>query len=90
MLTVRVKTVYVEPEQKNAKQNNWTWLEELLIIREYQSFLEEGKRVVGVASVACSVVSRCSRPIFIIFGILQEYCRKLPVLPDTFMYSIFS
>ena len=40
-----------------AEERNWTWLEGLLTIREYQNFLEEGKLVVGVASVAC-VVSR--------------------------------
>ena len=47
----------VEAEQKNAKQNNRSWLEGLLTVREYQNFLEEGKLVVGVASIAC-VVSR--------------------------------
>lgn len=73
MATVCVRTVRVEAEQKNAKQNNRTWLEGL----------EEGKLVVGVASVACVMSSRC--PIFMIFGIFQEYCRRLLVLPDTFM-----
>ena len=52
------------------------------------SRLEEGKLVAGVASVAC-IVSRCY-PIFMIFGVLQEYCRRLLVLPDTFMYTTFS
>ena len=33
----------VEAEQKNAKQNNLSWLEGLLTVREYQKFLEEGK-----------------------------------------------
>ena len=89
MATVRLRTVCVEAEQKNAKQNNWTWrLEGLLTIREYQNLLEEGKLVVGVASVVCVVSRRC--PIFMIFGILQEYCRRLLVLPDTFMYITFS
>ena len=83
-----MRTVCVEAEQKNAKQNNRSWLEGLLTVREYQNFLEEGKLVVGVASVACVVSRRC--PIFMIFGILQEYCRKLQVLPDTFMYTTFS
>ena len=82
-----MRTVCVEAEQKNAKQNNRSWLEGLLTVREYQNFLE-GKLVVGVASVACVVSHRC--PIFMIFGILQEYCRKLQVLPDTFMYTTFS
>ena len=54
---MRVRTVCVEAEQKNAKQNNQTWLEGLLTIREYQNILEEGKLVVG-DSVVC-VVSRC-------------------------------
>ena len=77
MMTVRMRTVCVEAEQKNAKQNNRTWLEGLLTVREYQNFLEVGKLVVGVASVACVMSSRC--PIFMIFGMLQEYCRRLPV-----------
>ena len=85
MLTVRVRTVYVEVEQKNTEQNNQTWLEGLLTVREYQNFLKEGKLVVGVMCV----VSRCC-PIFVVFGILQEYCRKLLVLPDTSMYTTFS
>ena len=80
MMTVRMRTVCVEAEQKNAKQNNRSWLEGLLTVRECQNFLEE-----GVASVACVVSSRC--PIFMIFGILQEYCRRLLVLPDTLMYT---
>ena len=88
MLTVRVRTVYVEVEQKNTEQNNQTWLEGLFTVREYQNFLKEGKLVVGVASVMC-VVSRCC-PIFVVFGILQEYCRKLLVLPYTSMYTTFS
>ena len=48
----------------------------------------KGKFVVGVASVACVVSRRC--PIFMVFGILQEYCRMLQVLPNTFMYTTFS
>ena len=88
MATVRMRTVCVEAEQKNAKQNNRTWLEGLLTVRECQNFLEEGELVVGVASVVCVMSSRC--PIFMIFGILQEYCRRLLVLPDTFMYTTFS
>ena len=54
MATVRMKTICVEAEQKNAKQNNRTWLEGLLTIRKCQNFLE-GELVVGVASVACVV-----------------------------------
>ena len=86
--TVHMRSVCVEAEQKNTKQNNQSWLERLLTVREYQNFLEEGKLVVGVASVACVVSRHC--PIFMIFGILQEYCRRLLVLPDTFMYTTFS
>ena len=63
MVTVGTRTVCVKAEQKNTKQNNRTWLERLLTVRECQNFLEEGKLVVvDVASVAC-VVSRCC-PIF--------------------------
>ena len=62
-------TVCVEAEQKDTKQNNWTWLERLLTVREYQNFLEEGKLAVGGASVACVVSCRC--PI-LDFGVLQE------------------
>ena len=69
-------------------QNNRTRLQGLLTIREYQNVKEEGKLVVGAASVAC-VVSHCCRN-FMILGILQEYCRRLLVLPDTFMYTTFS
>ena len=47
-----------------------------------------GKLVVGLASVAYVASHHC--PIFMIFGILQEYCRRLLVLPDTFMYTTFS
>ena len=82
-----MRTVCVKAEQKNAKQNNWSWLEGLLTVGEYQNFLEEGK-LVGVASVACVVSRRC--PLFMLFGILQEYCRRLLVLPDTFMYTMLS
>ena len=50
--------------------------------------MEEGKLVVGVASVACVMSRRC--PMFMIFGIMQEYCKRLLVLPDTFMYTTLS
>ena len=83
----RVRENCVEAEQKNAKQNNRTWLEGLLTIRDYQNFLEGGKHVVGVASVPC-VVSR-HYLISMVFGIMQEYGRRLLVLPDTSMYSTF-
>ena len=86
MQTVRVITVCVEVEQKNSKQNNRTWLEGLLMIREYQNFLEEDKLVVGVASVACVMSHGC--PILMIFGVMQKYCRRLLVLPDISMYTI--
>ena len=54
-----MRTVCVEVEQKNAKQNNQSWLEGLLTVRECQNFLKEGKLVVGVASVACVASCRC-------------------------------
>ena len=85
MPTVHLRIVCVEAEQKNAKRNNRTWLEGLLTVREYQ---DEGKLVVGVSSVEC-VVSH-NYPIFTIFGIMQEYCRRLLVPPDTSMYTTFS
>ena len=88
MPTLRVRTVCVEAEQKNTKLNIRTWLEGLLTIRDYQNFLEEGKLVVGGASVACVVSHRY--PIFVIFGIMQEYCKRLLVHPDTSMYTTFS
>ena len=56
---MHVRTVCVEAEQKNAKQNDWTWLDGLLA-KEYQNFLEGG------ASVAC-VMSHCY-PIFTTAG----------------------
>ena len=83
-----MRTVCVKQEQKNAKQNNWSWLEGMLTVREYQNFPEEGKLVVGVASLVGVVSYHC--PIFTIFGILQKYCRRLQVLPDTFMYTTLS
>ena len=86
--TVRVRTVCVDAEQKNTKLNNRTWLTGLLTIREHQNFLEEGKSIVGGASVAC-IVSHCC-PIFMVFGIMQEYRSRLLVLPDTSTYSAFS
>ena len=55
MPAMRVRIVCVEAEQKNAKQNNRTWLEGLHTDREYQSFLDEDKLVVGVVSVECVV-----------------------------------
>ena len=80
MATVCMRTVCVEAEQKNAKQT----IEGLVTVRECQNILEEGE-LVGVASVAC-VMSICCP----IFGILQEYYRRLLVLPDTFMYTTVS
>ena len=61
---MHVRTVCVKAEQKNAKQNDWTWLDGLLA-KEYQNFLEGGK-LVGGASVAC-IVSHCY-PIFTTAG----------------------
>ena len=66
-----MRTVCVEAEQKNTKQNNRTWLEGLLTVREYP--LEEGKLVVGVASVACVVSRRC--PIFMILASCKNTVR---------------
>ena len=68
LLTVCMRTVCVDAEQKNAKLNNWTWLNGLLTIGEHQNFLEEDKSIVGGASVACVVSHRC--PIFMVFGIM--------------------
>ena len=45
-----------------------------------ENFLEEGKFIVGGASVACIVSQHCP----------WEYCSRLLVLPDTSMFSIFS
>ena len=84
----RVRTVCVEAEQKNAEQNNQTWLEGLLTVREYQNYLEEGKLIVSVASVACVVSHRY--PTSMVFAILQEYSRRLLVLPYISMYTTFS
>ena len=53
-----MRTVCVEAEQKNAKQNNRTWLKRLLTTREYQNFLEEDNLDVGGAFVACVVSHR--------------------------------
>ena len=63
-----VRTVGVDAEQKNAKLNNQTWLNELLTIGEHQNFLKEGKFILGGASVVCEVSYRC--PIFMAFGIM--------------------
>ena len=41
LLTVCMRTVCVDAEQKNAKLNNWTWLNGLLTIGEHQNFLED-------------------------------------------------
>ena len=74
-------TVCVEAEQKNDKQNNQIRLQGLLTIREY---LEEGKLIVGGASVACVV------PLANMNGFWHHagYCRRLLVLPDTFTYYL--
>ena len=53
---MRVRTVCVDVEQKKAKLNNRTWLNGLLTIGEHQKFLEEGKSIVGGASVAYVVL----------------------------------
>ena len=61
-----MRTVCIEAEQKNTKQNNRSWLKGLLTVREYLNFLEEGKLVVGVASVVCVVAHCC--PVFMILA----------------------
>ena len=67
---MRIRTVcVVKVERKIAEQNNQTWLEGWLTIKEYQNVLEEGKLVVGVAYVAC-IMSSCY---------FWEYCRRLLV-----------
>ena len=73
-------------EQRQTIQSDM--FEGLLTITEYQNFLEEGKFIVGSASVACIVSHRC--PIFMVYGILKKYCRRMLVLPDISMFSTFS
>jgi len=53
----------VDAKQKNAKLNNWTWLNGLLTIGEHQNFLEEGHWW-----CFCSMRSVLHCPIFIVFG----------------------
>ena len=60
-----MRTVSVDAGQKNAKLNNRVWLNGLLTIGEHQNILEEGKFIVGGASVACIVC-----PILMVFGIM--------------------
>ena len=50
-----------------------------------ENFLEEGKLVGGGGSAACVMSYRC-----LIFGIMQEYYKRLLVLPDTSIYCTFS
>ena len=71
-----VRTVCVEAEQKNDKQTNWPRFEGSLNHRRIPK-LPERKFIVVGASAAC-VVSHCC-PIFMIFGIVQEYGRRLLV-----------
>ena len=71
-----VRTVCVEAEQKNDKQTDWPRFEGSLNHRRIPK-LPERKFIVVGASAAC-VVSHCC-PI-LIFGIVQEYCRRLLVL----------
>ena len=52
----KLRTVCVNAAQKNAKLK---WLNGLLTITEHQKFLEDGKFIVGAASVACVVSHRC-------------------------------
>ena len=56
-------------------KSNRMWLEGVLTIKTFCK--EVRKLVVGVASVVCVVT--CRYPKFMIFGIMQEYCRRLLV-----------
>ena len=49
-----------------------------------ENFLDEGKLVGGGSAVSCRYL------IFKILGIMQKYCRRLLVLPDTSIYCTFS
>ena len=74
-------------EERQTMQSDM--FEGLLIIIEYQNFLEKGKLIVSGASVACAVSHRC--PIFMVYDILKKYCRRmLVILPDISMFSTFS
>ena len=77
LLTMLMRTVCVKAEQNNAKLNNQTLLNGLVIIRGHENFLEEGKLIVGGASVDCIVSHR--------YPGFWKYCSRLLVLPDTFM-----
>ena len=82
LLTMHMRTVCVKAEQHNAKLNNWTWLNRLVIIRGHKHFLEEGKFIVGGDSVASMhSVSALSN----IYG-FWEYCSRLLVLPDSYFH----
>ena len=56
----------------------------MLTIKEHHNYLPEENFIVGVASVACVVSHRY--PIFMVFGIIKEYCRRLLVLRLTHIY----
>ena len=75
---IHMRAVCVKVEQKNTKQSDVTRR-----ITYHQNFLEGGKLVVGVASVVCVVSHRYPR----FFDFMQEYCSRLLVLTDTFMFS---
>ena len=60
---MHVRTVCVKAEQKKAKLNNQSWLE------EHQNFLAEGKLIVGGAFVACAVSHR-----YLMFTFLAHSC----------------
>ena len=74
----------VKAEQKNAKQNNQTWLERLLTIREYLNLLEKGKLVVCGVYVACSSVS----PAAIQYLYFFESCKN--TVGDCWFFQILS
>ena len=61
-------TVLISGVRGQKSSQFLTALSGLLIIREHKSFLEEGKFIVGGASVVC-VVSHCCT-IFMVFGIM--------------------
>ena len=59
-----VRTVCVKAEQKKAKLNNQSWLE------EHQNFLAEGKLIVGGAFVACAVSHRYLSNVYLLSSFL--------------------
>ena len=61
-----VRNICVKAEKKNAKQSNVAqWI---VYHQRTPNFLEEGRFIVGDASVACIVSQHY--PIFMVFGIM--------------------